>query len=76
MFFWENMIMGCNDDMTFKVFGDHLLCGMEHGHSNSLHLGYIKTYSILIAKKRGVDATFLGRYLPPMPIAILLGSLG
>ena len=68
--------MGCNDDMTFKVFGDHLLYGMEHGHSNSLHLGYIKTYSILIAKKRGVDATFLGRYLPPMPIAILLGSLG
>jgi len=45
VFFWENVIMGCNDDMTFKVFGDHLLCGMEHGHSNMLHLGYIKTYS-------------------------------
>ena len=64
IFFGENMIMGCNDDMTFNIFGDHLLCGMEHGHSNMLHQGYIKTYSILIAKKRGVDATFLGRYLP------------
>ena len=92
MFFGESMIMGCNDDMTFKVLGDHLFCGMEHGHSNMLHLGYIKTYSILIAYLIGVDATFSGRktspteegvthhcWLPPMPIASqkrLLGSLG